>query len=194
LVEAYLRSFDKSHEICSASRDSIALTCGCTLTNQTLNETNILNITVEDNSTVLSNILGKNADNSFFTKAKDIVSAATFYGAQTEEDLSRLYQLSRSASILSTLSCIIVIIDCFRFKHRRKNLYNQIVGTMTIFDLLYSFSMALGTLPMDKDDVFVSPGECGNAVTCKIQGGAIQWGALTSLFLNCGLSTCKLYM
>jgi hypothetical protein len=61
-----------------------------------------LNIAVEDNSTILSKNLGKNADNSFFTKPKEIVSAVKFYGAQTEEDLSRLYQLSLSASILST--------------------------------------------------------------------------------------------
>jgi hypothetical protein len=194
LVEAYLRSFNKSHEICSASRESVATRCGCSPTYQTVNKTNVTDSSNRDNSTDLTNVIGENADNSFFTKANDIVTGAKVYGAQTEEDLSRLYRLSRSASILSVISCIAVIIDCFRLKQRRKNLYNQIVGTMTIFDLMYSISMAFGTLPMDKNDPFVSPGEYGNAATCKIQGAALQWGGLTSLFLNCALSTCTSYI
>jgi hypothetical protein len=70
-------------------------------------------------------------------------------------------------------------------------LYHQLVGTMSAFDVIYSFSLALGTLPMDSHDAFYNLGEIGNSITCKIQGGALHWGGITNLFLSCSLSTCE---
>jgi hypothetical protein len=199
LVEAYLHSFPPTDDICLASRDASATKCGCpsnqTVTNTTIS--GITNTTEEDQSirpSNLSDVLGQGSGLTKFPGRQDIIAQSKFYGAQNDEDISRLYKLSRSSSILSTISCLLVIVDCFRWEKRRRNLYNQIVGTMTIFDLLYSIFIALGTLPMDTADISFSQGESGTSVTCKIQGGAIQWGALTSLFLNCALSTCTSYI
>jgi hypothetical protein len=195
IFEAYLHSYHHADKICLTSRETAATKCGCassddsdsqTLSNHT---STISDIGDEDNPNNLqknrSDILGLDKNTSLLYQDVHV------YGANTDEDYDTLFILSRISSISSTLCCLLVIYDCFRWKKKRKNLYNQLVGTIQIFDLVYSFSIALGTLPKDANDISFSRGEVGNPVTCKIQGGAIQVGTLTSLFLNCALSTCK---
>jgi hypothetical protein len=191
LVDAYLRSYDPLDDICVASREEIASICGCLNIDQSSSHSDVIDDGNSTNKTHIHDLLGSNSDPSVFSKTNEIIAGINFFGAKTEYDVSILYRASLSASLLSAICCIFVIIDCIRLKRKRKNLYNQLVGTMTAFDLLYSLSVALGTLPMDKSDAFRSPGEAGNHITCIIQGIGIQWGGLTSLFLSCGLSTCR---
>jgi hypothetical protein len=188
IVETYLHSFHRTSEVCFTSRETAATKCGCasskvnqTLSNQTTSISDLNNPT--DIQTNLSDILGLNSNSSLLYKDVNV------YGAKTDKDYDRHFILSRTSSILSTFCFPFVIFDCFLWKKKRKKLYNQLVGTIQIFDLIYSFSIALGTLPNDSNDISFSRGEFGNPITCKVQGGAIQLGTLTSLFLNCALST-----
>jgi hypothetical protein len=191
-VEAYLRSFDQDHKVCHTSREIISSKCGCMGITEIENSTELQNSSHwNDLRNYSDGVLQSQVNSSNSSSLLDFLRDATYFGAKTDEDVHRLFWCSRSASFISGISCIALMIDCFRNKKRRRNLYHQIMMTMSAFDLLYSISMAFGTLPMDSNDIFDNLGEIGNSVTCKIQGGTLQWGGITSLFLNCSLSTCK---
>mmetsp|Transcript_736 Transcript_736/g.1206 ORF Transcript_736/g.1206 Transcript_736/m.1206 type:complete len:586 (-) Transcript_736:240-1997(-) len=181
IAEAYLHSFPENDELCAYSHQNIASKCGCqVLNNET---TSIGNATVD-----ISDLLDGSGSAPIVNQA-DIVKGVGFFGSSNREDIEMQYLVSRISCILSIIGTLLVLCDCLRHKRRRKNLYNQIVATMASFDLIYSVAGALGTIPMDANDLFASPGEMGNATTCKIQGWALQWGGFTSLFLNCALAT-----
>jgi hypothetical protein len=190
-VVAYLRSFHQNDDMCLTSQEKIGLKCGCYNDTQIVNETDVKNDGDSYGQTNDSNGPEMNADSSELSGMKDYIAHANYFGAVNDEERIRLFIVSRTAAILSAICCIIVIYDCLRFKQKRRNLYHQIVGTMSIFDLMYSFLLSLGTLPMDRNDNTFFPGKCGNIITCKLQGSLMQLSGGVSLLLNCSLSTCK---
>jgi hypothetical protein len=190
LYEAYLRSFHTSDAMCTSStRESAAVKCGCIDVNQKRNDTTIV---LDDDKFEGNNSLGTSqGDASKYSEFEKYLNRIQYFGASTKEDRNLLFLISRISSVLSMMCCILVTYDCFLAKQKRKNLYHQIVGVMTIFDFIFSFSVALGTLPMNIHGITVFSGKAGNIITCKIQGATMQWGGLVSLFMNCSLSTCK---
>jgi hypothetical protein len=188
LYEAYLRSFHPSDAMCTDStRETASIDCDCLNSDQKTNDTTKDNNEFEGNNSLDTN----GEDTSTFSEFEGYLKKIQYFGASSEEDRFKVFLISRISSVLSMICCIVVLYDCLVLKQKRKNLYNQIVGAMTIFDFIFSFSIALGTLPMNTHGVNVFPGKAGNIVTCKIQGAMIQWGGLISLFMNCSLSTCK---
>jgi hypothetical protein len=183
-VEAYLRSFHQDEDICTTSRENVAFKCGCNNSSRVANDTDVKSIVGDSDA---------NFDKSQLTTVKKYLAQITYFGAVNDEELERLFIISRITAVISAVCCIIVIYDCYRFQQKRRNLYHQLVGMMSIFDLLYSLLMALGTLPMDTNDIAPFPGQYGNNVTCKIQGSLMQFSGAISLLLNCSLSTCKSY-
>lgn len=189
VVEAYLHSFAEDDDLCSFSQGSVAEACGCLVPeiDEQFNRTGAVDAT---------DIVGEtpgdliDLDALGTSTAAGIVSGSTLFGVETDEQMQTHYRVSLSASILSLIGCTVVLLDCLWSKQRRKNLYNHIIATMAVFDIILSIASAFGTLPMSTDDFFVATGEAGNEMTCKIQGFFIQWGGVTSIFFNASLSTC----
>lgn len=189
VVEAYLHSFAEDEDLCSFSQGSVAEACGCLVPeiDEQFNATGAVDATDVDGEIPIDLL---DLDSLGISTASGVISGSTLFGVETDEQMERHYRVSLSASILSLIGCIIVLLDCLWSKQRRKNLYNQIIATMAVFDIVLSTASAFGTLPMSTDDFFVASGEAGNEATCKIQGFFIQWGGVTSIFFNASLSTC----
>lgn len=177
MVEAYLHSMSDDTELCIASRKGCASKCGCPVLSTAAN-VSITDVIISSDVTALT--------------GSNIIDGAPFFGSQNRGQLSTQYRVSRSAAILSLLGSLLVLQDCLRTKKRRGNLYNQIMMGMAIFDIIYSISLALGTIPMPSDDLLTAPGEMGNDLTCTLQGVFMELGGMSSLFFNVALSTCKL--
>lgn len=187
LLEAYMHSFSESDGACSNAQRKAAQKCGCPnlpaeFTNSSTHDN--LNSSVD----VFS---GEDGNSPVITGHSALYFS--FLGAESSADMERLYVILRSAAALSVLGALLVIQDTLRSKRRRKCLYNQIVATMAVFDIVYAIAVALINIPSPTSDVLRSPEERGNYATCKAQGWFIQWGGMTSLFLNASLSTCKFF-
>lgn len=180
LVEAYLHSVPSEDELCRFSRRNAATTCGCRG-----------GLGVQHNQTI------SNSTNIFDrgdTASNKPIRVGQVFGSTSEQELETLYQVSRAAALMSLVASIIVLQDCLR-KKRVKNVYNQIIASMAIFDIIYSIAMALGRVPMPAGNGIGETEErMGNAASCKAQGFFIQLGLMTNLFFNASLSTCKFCM
>lgn len=113
----------------------------------------------------------------------------TFFGATTNSKMDALHWVELVAAILSIVGAIVVIQDNLRNKKRKNNLYNQIITVMALFDIIQAVAIALQDTPVPSDSTLGTAETIGNQATCKAQGWAIQFGGLTSLFLNVSLST-----
>ena len=166
LMEALLNGTEKDDPFCDNVQGNAAKPCGC------------------PNATQSGDAV------PFFENLEDELWFG-FQGAKEEKDNLRLYTATRISSGLSIFGALLVLHDCFRFLQRRKHVYNQIVGTMACFDILYSVSIALQQIPRPSGTITSAAGSKGNEATCKAQGWFIQWSGMSSLFLNGALSTCK---
>jgi hypothetical protein len=183
LTEAYLHSFSSGEDYCFLTQLSAAADCGCLLPDGWINS-------IVSNTTINGTTFGEAPaplDSSSFT--------LSIFGSKSDEDTAMQHRLARFSAILSIIGALLVICDNVRTarknKRRFKNLYNQIVTVMAGFDIISSIAVSFVLIPGPSDDLLVLYGEHGNETTCKIQGWALQWGGLTSLFLNAALGTCK---
>lgn len=176
LVQSYLHSVSKQDELCVFSQYDAVTSCGCS------------------NATTHHNQTGIGIADVFDGNAASVkpIRVGQVFGSKSSEELETLYQVSRVAALMSIVASIIVLQDCLR-KRRIKNVYNQIIATMAVFDILFSIAMALGRLPMPAGNgIGVTEERMGTDATCKAQGFFVQLGLMASLFFNASLSTCKL--
>lgn len=175
LVQSYLHSLSKENDLCVFSQYDAATRCGCSNATHH-NQTDIDVADVFD-----GNIASVNS-----------IRVGQVFGSKSAEEYETLFQVSRAAALMSIVASIIVLQDCLR-KRRIKNVYNQIVAIMAVFDILFSIAMALGRLPMPAGNgIGVTEERMGTDATCKAQGFFVQLGLMTSLLFNASLSTCKL--
>lgn len=177
LMEAYLHSFSNNEGFCPYAQRQAAEICGCPATTSTGSNDSMWD--EHNTTTVEPEVLIFDATTIRYT----------FFGATTGSKMDILHWVELLAAMLSIVGALVVIQDNLRNKKRRKNLYNQIITVMALFDIIQAVAIAFQDTPVPRDSKLGTDGNIGNQATCKAQGWAIQFGGLTSLFLNVSLST-----
>lgn len=172
LMEAYLQSFSNSSDFCPHVQRSAAELCGCP-------ESSFNFTSVQDEFSPQADLPIVDWKSFRFG----------FFGADGAHEENRLFLVLRVSAFMSIVGALITIQDNVRNKNRFRNQYNQIATLMAGFDIIYSIAVALAQIPRPVDDILQAEGVRGTNVTCKAQGFFIQWGGLTSLFLNVSLAT-----
>lgn len=176
LMEAYLHSFSNKEDFCPYAQQHASEICGCPATSTGSNDW----MWDEHNTTMVEPEV----------PTFDATTIRyTFFGATTNSKMDALHWVELVAAILSIVGAIVVIQDNLRNKKRKNNLYNQIITVMALFDIIQAVAIALQDTPVPSDSTLGTAETIGNQATCKAQGWAIQFGGLTSLFLNVSLST-----
>lgn len=93
------------------------------------------------------------------------------FGANTDARVYVLVGLSRLSSVLSVLGALCIQWDVWSNRKKRKQTYNQLIGAMSVFDLLNAVALVLGRIPIPKE---YGHGAYGNNATCTAQGFFIQ--------------------
>ena len=93
-------------------------------------------------------------------------------------------------TVVQIQSCVpqgslFIIYDASKDIQRRSKLVNQLLITLSVFDVIGSLAYALTTLPIPETDYIY--GSKGNENTCTAQGFFIQIGTI-ACFLNVSLS------
>ncbi|KAL7461664.1 hypothetical protein ACHAXS_002077, partial [Conticribra weissflogii] len=78
-----------------------------------------------------------------------------------------------------------IIYDTARTHQKRQKILNQMLSTLSVFDIFGSIAYAFTTLPTPQEDYLY--GAKGNETTCKVQGFFIQIGTI-ACFMNVSLS------
>mmetsp|Transcript_12998 Transcript_12998/g.25311 ORF Transcript_12998/g.25311 Transcript_12998/m.25311 type:complete len:832 (+) Transcript_12998:115-2610(+) len=108
-----------------------------------------------------------------------------YAGASTESKQALLVWLPRAMAILSMFGSSFIVFDALRTKRKRGKLLNQMLSTLSLFDILGSIAYAFTTLPTPDSDYLY--GSKGNKKTCLAQGFFIQIGTI-ACFLNVSIS------
>jgi len=108
-----------------------------------------------------------------------------YAGANTEAKQKSLVWMPRVSGILSLMGSIFIIYDTLRTRKKRKKIPNQILSTLSAFDIFGSIAYALTTLPTPTEDYLY--GSKGNENTCVTQGFFIQIGTI-ACYLNVSLA------
>jgi hypothetical protein len=95
------------------------------------------------------------------------------FGADTTAKAGILNTTARLSSVLSILGALCIQWDVWSNRKKRKETYNQLIGGMSLFDLISAVSILLGRIliPSDRGD-----GAYGDDATCAMQGFFIQFG------------------
>lgn len=88
-------------------------------------------------------------------------------------------------TVFKSQGSLFIICDASKDITRRSKLVNQLLITLSVFDVIGSLAYALTTLPMPELDYIY--GSKGNEHTCTAQGFFIQIGTI-ACFLNISLS------
>ncbi|KAL7475038.1 hypothetical protein ACHAW6_000974, partial [Cyclotella cf. meneghiniana] len=108
-----------------------------------------------------------------------------YAGANTHRKQVVLVLLPRSAAILSIAGSLFIIYDTLRTRQKRAKMMNQLLSTLSLFDIMGSITYALTTLPTPESDELY--GAKGNTKSCEAQAFFIQIGTI-ACFLNVSLA------
>lgn len=90
---------------------------------------------------------------------------------------------------LSALSSGLILYVIFNSHEKLSTTYHRIVAFMSMFDIISSIFIALGTIMMPSDNIYKFAGPMlGNQVSCKIQGWLIVFGLTGSNALYASLA------
>lgn len=183
LAASHLQTFSQDDDLCSYSHQVIAESCGCKL-----------NLLDQNNATTIDPGSPPIIIPATSVNADEITTR--YFGATTIEDRKRQQNIYRASAVLSIIGALLVISDNLLNRRNRpkKNLFNQIVTAMALFDIIHGISAAFGVIAKPHDVLLGGIGARGNEATCKAQGWFFLWGSMTSLFFNASLSTCKYYI
>ncbi|KAL7484026.1 hypothetical protein ACHAW6_009669, partial [Cyclotella cf. meneghiniana] len=112
-------------------------------------------------------------------------SGTGYAGANTHRKQMVLVWLPRISAIFSIAGSMFIIYDTMRTSQKRAKLMNQLLSTLSLFDIMGSSAYALTTLPTPASDELY--GAKGNEQTCIAQGFFIQIGTI-ACFLNVSLA------
>ncbi|KAL7484675.1 hypothetical protein ACHAW6_010307 [Cyclotella cf. meneghiniana] len=99
-----------------------------------------------------------------------------YAGATTTAQRRALAWLPRVAAILSILGSSFIIYDALRKATRRRKFLNQLLSTLSFFDIVGALAYSLTTLPAP-ESLYLYGGK-GNLQTCRAQGFLIQIGTI----------------
>lgn len=108
-----------------------------------------------------------------------------YAGANTSAKRTALIWLPRTMAILSFFGSAFIIYDITKDRNRRRQLRNQMMVVLSIFDLSGSVAYAFTSLPTPATDYI--EGSHGNKASCVAQGFFIQLSA-TACFMNVSLA------
>lgn len=80
--------------------------------------------------------------------------------------------------LLSAFASVLILYVIFKSPQKLSTTYHRIMAFMSIFDIIASVFIALGTIMMPSDNVYDFEGPMlGNQVTCQIQGWLVTFGS-----------------
>jgi len=93
--------------------------------------------------------------------------------------------LPRAMALLSVFGSAFIIYDVMKARDGRKQLFDQMMVALSIFDLFGAVAYAFTSFPIPAEDYIY--GSRGNDATCVAQGFFIQLG-ITACFFNVSLA------
>eukprot|EP00543_Licmophora_paradoxa_P014599 CAMPEP_0202479482 /NCGR_PEP_ID=MMETSP1360-20130828/95005_1 /ASSEMBLY_ACC=CAM_ASM_000848 /TAXON_ID=515479 /ORGANISM="Licmophora paradoxa, Strain CCMP2313" /LENGTH=723 /DNA_ID=CAMNT_0049106811 /DNA_START=186 /DNA_END=2358 /DNA_ORIENTATION=+ len=111
-----------------------------------------------------------------------------YLDANTRSKKAGIAWAPRITAALSFIATLLVIADITRKGEKRKQLYNQIVLLMAIFDSINAFAWVFTTAAIPADSLFPIYGAIGTDTTCTLQGFFSQFGSIGSIYYNVSLS------
>jgi hypothetical protein len=114
-----------------------------------------------------------------------------YLGADTRVKQAFLAWVPRFSGCLSIIGSIFILRSVLRDRKRRESFYDQLIASMSCFDICSSTAWIMSTLLQPKYEYETVPtdiyGAIGNEQTCKLQGFMLQLG-FTGVFYNVALS------
>ena len=99
------------------------------------------------------------------------------------------FALTMASGMISAASSALIIYIVLRSMQKLSTPFHRIMTFMSLCDIILSVSMALGTIPMPKDNIYKFDGPMlGTFSTCAAQAYVIFWSASTGATLNLFLS------
>jgi len=132
--------------------------------------------------------VSKNSQNCQLAQSMNYIcgcGGVGYAGANTDVKKEVLVWMPRAMAMLSIFGSFFILYDTIRTPVKRKKLLNQMLATLSFFDIVGSIAYAFTTLPIPEENYLY--GSKGNDKTCMAQGFFIQIGTI-ACFMNVSIS------